>query len=61
MRIYVYVDGFNLYYGCLKGTSYKWLNIEKLSQFLFPKHSIKKIKYFTAPVKIRENEKDHIH
>ena len=24
----------------------KWLNIEKLSQFLFPKHSIEKIKYF---------------
>jgi len=59
MKIYVYVDGFNLYYGCLKGTSYKWLNIQKLSQFLFPKHSIEKIKYFTAPIKIRENDSDH--
>ena len=59
MKIYVYVDGFNLYYGSLRGTEYKWLDIQKLSQFLFPSHTIVKIKYFTAPVKIRQNDTDH--
>ena len=23
----VYIDGYNLYYGLLKGTSYKWLDL----------------------------------
>ena len=58
MRVYVYVDGFNLYYGSVKGTQYKWLDISKLSSFLFPKDDILKIKYFTAPVKVRENDTD---
>lgn len=26
----IYIDGYNLYYGCLKHTPYKWLNIEQL-------------------------------
>ena len=26
MRAFVYVDGFNLYYGALKGTPWKWLD-----------------------------------
>lgn len=29
-RIRVYVDGFNLYYGCLQGTPYRWLNVVAL-------------------------------
>jgi len=32
----VYVDGFNLYYGCLKGTPYKWLDLGALCQALLP-------------------------
>ena len=53
----VYIDGFNLYYR-LKNTHYKWLNLQKLSEFyLSPKqHRIVKIKYFTASVK--EKSKD---
>ncbi len=27
-----YIDAFNIYYGCLKGTAYKWLNLEALCQ-----------------------------
>ncbi len=27
MRTNVYVDAFNLYYGCLKGTPYRWLDL----------------------------------
>ena len=59
MKVYVYVDGFNLYYGCLKGSSYKWLNLRKLSELLFPNHIVAKIKYFTAPIKIWDNDRDH--
>ncbi len=50
MKTIVYIDGFNLYYGCLKGSPYKWLNLLELSKFLLPKHKILKIKYFTAKV-----------
>lgn len=59
MKIYVYIDGFNLYYGCLKKSPYKWLNVQKLSELLFPNHNIEKIKYYTAPIKIREKDLDH--
>lgn len=33
MRVNVYVDGFNVYYGCIKGTVFKWLDILTLCQF----------------------------
>jgi len=52
----IYVDGFNLYYGALKGTSYKWLNIHKLCQLLLPNNHIHQIKYFTALVSARPND-----
>lgn len=34
LRTRVYIDGYNLYYGCLKGTPYKWLDLLTL----FEKH-----------------------
>jgi uncharacterized LabA/DUF88 family protein len=46
----VYIDGFNLYYGALKGTSYKWLNLERFFSMLRPNDNIIKIKYFSAIV-----------
>jgi len=52
------VDGFNLYYGAVKGTAYKWLNILKLCQLLLPKNQILKIKYFTALVTARPGDPD---
>ena len=30
MRTFVYVDGFNLYYGALKRSSWKWLDLPAL-------------------------------
>jgi len=57
-RIIVYVDGFNLYYSVLKGTPYKWLNLERLFYLLFPRDDIVAIKYFTAKVKPRPNDPD---
>lgn len=54
----VYIDGFNLYYGCLRRTRYKWLDLTKLCQILLPKHKIQSIKYFTAHVSARPNDLD---
>ena len=51
MRTRVYVDGFNLYYGALKGTSFKWLNLVELARQLLPgPYSVDKLNYFTARV-----------
>ena len=56
MKTIVYVDGFNLYYGAVKGTPYKWLDIQKLCKLLLPKNQILKIKYFTALVTARPSD-----
>ncbi len=58
MKINVYIDGFNLYYGAIKGTPYKWLDVLKMSQLLFPNDEINKIKYFTARVSARPTDPD---
>ena len=43
--------GFNFYYGAIKGTAYKWLNLMKVFEsILDPKHDIISMKYFTAKV-----------
>lgn len=47
-RVIVYIDGFNLYYGVLKFSKEKWLNIERLFVILRPHDTIQKIRYFTA-------------
>jgi uncharacterized LabA/DUF88 family protein len=47
-RVVVYIDGFNLYYGVLKFSKEKWLNIERLFRLLRPHDAIQKIRYFTA-------------
>ena len=47
-RSIVYIDGLNLYYGALKGTPHKWLDLEKYFRLLLSGHDIKKIRYFTA-------------
>jgi hypothetical protein len=46
----VYVDGRNLFYGCLKGSPYKWLDLVALSKALLPHDEIKTVRYFTARV-----------
>lgn len=51
----VYIDGFNLYFGCLRNSPYRWLDLRKLCQLLLPKNDIQAIKYFTARVSSRPN------
>lgn len=53
---YVYVDAFNLYYGAVRGTSYKWLNIDALCKNILTDKEIVKIRYFTALVKARPSD-----
>lgn len=52
-RTVAYVDGFNLYYGCLKRTPYKWLDLAALCRVLLPDDSIERINYYTARVSAR--------
>jgi uncharacterized LabA/DUF88 family protein len=53
VRAIVYVDGFNLYYGALRRTPYKWLDLSKLCSALLPNDEIVKIRYFTARISAR--------
>src|SRR3990172_10304680 len=47
----IYIDGFNFYYGSVRGTPYKWLDLRKFFEtVLHAQHSIVAIKYFTALV-----------
>ena len=51
MRAIAYIDGFNLFYGALKKSPYKWLNLEALIKNISPEYyDIICIKYFTARI-----------
>jgi len=54
----VYIDGVNFYYGCMRGTPYRWLNIEAFCAKLLPKDDINRIRYFTAMVSARPGGPD---
>ena len=58
MRTRVYIDGFNLYYGCLRRTGSKWLNPARLCDNLLPKNAIEAVRYFSATVSARPNDPD---
>lgn len=49
-RTYVYIDGFDLYYGCLKKSSHRWLDLDAFCRLLLPKNDVQRIKYFTARI-----------
>ena len=49
----LYIDGFNLYYRALKDTSFRWLDLRKLAEILFPSDSIHRVCYFTARLDAR--------
>ncbi|MGH7582556.1 MAG: NYN domain-containing protein [Gemmatimonadales bacterium] len=54
----VYVDGFNLYYGLVRNTAHKWLDLEALCARVLPAehHRVTRIKYFTAMVAPRPDD-----
>lgn len=49
----VYIDGFNLYYRALKDTPFRWLDLRKLAEALFPYDSLTRVSYFTARLDTR--------
>ena len=49
----VYIDGFNLYYRALKDTPFRWLDLRKLAETLFPQDNIHRVCYFTARLDAR--------
>jgi hypothetical protein len=55
MDTVIYIDGYNLFYGRLRNTPYKWLDIVKLFDSIVrvqtPSSKLIKLKYFTAPIK----------
>jgi uncharacterized LabA/DUF88 family protein len=56
LKTNVYVDAFNLYYGCLRKTPYRWLNLAELCARILPKNQIHRIRYFTALVTPRPTD-----
>ncbi len=58
LRTNVYIDGFNFYYGAVRGTKYKWLNLAKMCQLLLPNNTLHQIKYYTARVSARVDDPD---
>lgn len=76
MRVGVYIDGFNLYYGgrglCGRGTSgWRWLDIRKLAELICSRSTIweqpvvERVVYCTAPIKgssdARKDQSTYIH
>ncbi len=51
-RTAVYIDGYNLYYGRLRGSSHKWLDVvslfEQITKIQDPRSSVDSVKLFTA-------------
>lgn len=57
LRTIVYIDGFNFYYGQLKNSAHKWLNLTNLFKtVLGEENELVKIKYFTARVQPTERD-----
>jgi uncharacterized LabA/DUF88 family protein len=56
LRANIYIDGFNFYYCAVRGTNFKWIDLSKLCNILFPLVSIQKIYYFTAKVKASKHD-----
>ncbi len=52
----VYVDGFNLFYGALRRSPYRWLDVGALARILLPRDDIHRIRYFTARVTSRPDD-----
>ena len=51
IRVVVYIDALNFYYGALRGRAWKWLDLEKWASVIIPTGwRLEKIHYFTSLV-----------
>ncbi|TAK24620.1 MAG: NYN domain-containing protein [Chloroflexota bacterium] len=55
-RTIVYIDGFNVYYGLVKDTAWKWLDIVAFCRKMLPRNEIVRVKYFTAKIQSRSDD-----
>jgi hypothetical protein len=39
-RVNIYVDGFNFYHGCVRGTPYRWLDLGVFFRTIFSNYTI---------------------
>jgi len=55
VRTAFFVDGYNIFYGLLAGTPYKWLDLKSLLAHIAhvenPRNAVVSIDYFTSPIK----------
>lgn len=58
MKVRAYIDGFNLYYGGVRNTKFKWLDLHSFCQKLVPNDELIGVKYFTAKVKATRKDPD---
>lgn len=58
MRTNFYIDAFNLYYGSLKDTPHKWLNLNEFCQRTFPppRNQLNRVRVFAASVNARPHD-----
>lgn len=54
-RTNVYIDGFNLFYGCLQNGPLRWLDLSAFCRASLPGDNIQRIRYFTALISPRVN------
>jgi uncharacterized LabA/DUF88 family protein len=62
-RTIVYIDGFNLYYGAVRGTpALKWLDIARFCKPLRPNDDLQVIRYFSALIEgsTRANQETYL-
>ena len=57
MATNIYIDSFNLYYGSLRGTPLKWLDLGEMCRRLLPRRDINRIRFFTARVNALPHDK----
>ncbi len=64
LRTIAYIDGFNLYFGSLKNTPYKWLDPYLLASRLCkeqnPESEILSVKYFTSDIQAKLSRKGQV-
>lgn len=58
MKTAVYVDGLNLYYGALRRTPYRWLDLPRFCRIRLPRDEIVHVSYFTARINPRASDLD---
>ncbi len=57
LRTGIYIDGYNLYYGALRDTPFKWLDVvelfRRITRTVEPSSEVMTVRYFTAPALTR--------